>query len=300
MCKNVFFGTSVDAPFLSGGNSEPQKCSHKNEAKSANVVPIRKVPQGCSASKEKNIIRISRASDFFSLVDRMMGISSRLSLSLAITSVVFGLSTAQFCIESINEIYISESQVVDTSQRRKYVLCPRRIFEVGTLNHNFELQGFNVNSPLPLRPNITIQCGDTGSRENMCWIQDGDLQMDATPFRGIADATVEGVELTGLVFIGATKYSIWATKPGDITFRDCEWREHTKSVVPIMLDWFDGSSSQLSVTFDGCDFLVSTLLTSSLGSFCTGGAVVSSQRTSISGQSILWSRLVHVTYIRQR
>lgn len=32
---------------------------------------------------------------------------------------------------------------------------------------------------------------------------------------------------------------------------------HTKSVVPIMLDWFDGSSSQLSVTFDGCDFHVS-------------------------------------------
>jgi len=245
----------------------------------------------------KKTLRIGRASDFCSLVDRIMGMS-KLTLSLVITSVFFRLSKAQFCLESIDEIYTSESLVTDTTQRRKYVLCPRRIFDVGTLNHNFELQGFNVNPPLPIRPNITIQCGDTGSRENMCWITDGDLQMDATPFRGIADATVEGVELTGLVFVGASKYSIWATKPGDITFKDCEWREHTKSVVPIMLDWFDGSSSQLSVTFDGCDFSVSTFQTLSLG--YTGGAVVSSQRVSISGQSILWARLVHITYIRQR
>jgi hypothetical protein len=183
---------------------------------------------------------------------------SYISLLLSITSVILRLSKAQFCIESIDEIYTSESQVTDTSQRRKYVLCPRRIFDVGTLDHNFDLQGSNVNPPLPIRPNITIQCGDTGSRENMCWITQGDLHMDATPFRGIADATVEGVELSGMVFIGANKYSIWATKPGDITFSDCEWREHTKSVVPIMLDWFDGTSSQLSVTFDGCDFVVST------------------------------------------
>jgi hypothetical protein len=72
--------------------------------------------------------------------------------------------------------------------------------------------------------NMTIRCGDTGARDNLCWIAEGDLHVDATPFRGISDATVEGVIMEGIVFIGARKYSTWATKPGDITFVDCEWR----------------------------------------------------------------------------
>ena len=72
--------------------------------------------------------------------------------------------------------------------------------------------------------NMTIRCGDTGSRDNLCWLNAGDLHVDATPFRGISDPSVEGVRIEGFVFIGAHKYSTWATKPGDITFSDCEWR----------------------------------------------------------------------------
>jgi hypothetical protein len=71
---------------------------------------------------------------------------------------------------------------------------------------------------------MTIRCGDTGVRDNLCWLWEGDLHVDATPFRGISDNSVEGVRLEGIVFIDARKYSTWATKPGDITFSDCEWR----------------------------------------------------------------------------
>ena len=131
---------------------------------------------------------------------------------------------AQLCIDDIEEIYDAEASVSDTTFRRTYVLCPRRIFEMGALNLNFDLQGIQVQPPLPIRPNMTIKCGDDGARTNLCWMAEGDLHVDATPFRGIDDNSVEGVFIEGITFIGARKYSTWATKPGDITFRDCEFR----------------------------------------------------------------------------
>jgi hypothetical protein len=224
--------------------------------------------------------------------------TSNLALSFSVASAILGLAGAQFCIDAIDDIYTAESAVTDTSQRRTYVLCPRRIFEIGTLNHNFELQGTNVHPPLPIRPNMTILCGDTGSRENLCWIANGDLQVDATSYRGISDASVEGVQLTGIVFIGARKYSTWGVKPGDITFTNCEWREHTKSVVPIMLDWFDGSSSQLSVTFDSCDFVVRSDLNKRMiicGS--KNGSTHVTNPFRLAGQSVLRARLTCVSYL---
>lgn len=179
---------------------------------------------------------------------------AQIALAFLTSAVFFEPTDAQFCVENIEEIYTAEDSVTDTSRRRTYVLCPRRIFEIGTLDHNFDLNGANVNPPLPIRSNMTIRCGDTGLRDNLCWVAEGDLHVDATPFRGISDETVEGVRMEGIVFIGARQYSTWATKPGDITYSDCEWKDFTNSTVPIMLDFFDGGSSQLSVTFDNCDF----------------------------------------------
>ncbi len=158
---------------------------------------------------------------------------SKLALTLLTTATLLALSHGQFCIERIDEIYTAEASVTDTSFRRTYVLCPRRIIEIGTLTHNFDLQGVNANPPLPIRPNMTIQCGDTGARDNVCWMTGGDLHVDATPFRGISDTTVEGVQIQGLVFIGARKYSTWATKAGSITFIDCEWRVRRSIVYSI-------------------------------------------------------------------
>lgn len=34
-------------------------------------------------------------------------------------------------------------------------------------------------------------------------------------------------------------------------------QDHTTSVVPVMMDWFDGTNRELRITFDGCDFHVS-------------------------------------------
>lgn len=146
------------------------------------------------------------------------------ALTLLSTVSLFVPAAAQFCITDIQEIYTQEALVTDTSRRRTYVLCTRRIFQIGTLDFDMNLDGVGVQPPLPIRPNMTIQCGDTGSRDDQCWITGGDLQVDATPYRGIDDASVEGAVVKGLVFVGATRYSVWAAKMGAMMFYDCEWR----------------------------------------------------------------------------
>lgn len=153
-----------------------------------------------------------------------------MKVSTVFSCVVAALSCSSFsnaqatCIETIDEIYTAEASVTNTAVRRTYVMCPRRILEIGTLTHNFDLQNPNAHPPLPLRPNMTIQCGDTGSRDNICWITGGDIHVDGTPFRGISDPTIEGVEISGITFLGARMYSVWLTKSGDVTFNDCEWK----------------------------------------------------------------------------
>jgi hypothetical protein len=107
------------------------------------------------------------------------------------------------CVENIADIYTMESLVTDVSVHRTYIMCPRRIYEIGSLDFNFDLQGFQVQPPFPLRPNMSIKCGDTGSRDNLCWLAEGDVHVDATKIRGIDDDTVENVSIEGFVFIGA-------------------------------------------------------------------------------------------------
>jgi hypothetical protein len=148
----------------------------------------------------------------------------RVGLSLLSFGALFACTNAQDCIEQIDTIYEQESLVTDTSVHRTYILCPRRIFEIGTLDFNYDLVGFRVHPPLPIRPNMSIKCGEDGAIENLCWIAEGDVHMDATEFRGITDPTVDNVFIEGIVFINAARYSLWATKPGHITFTNCEFR----------------------------------------------------------------------------
>jgi hypothetical protein len=80
-----------------------------------------------------------------------------------------------------------------------------------------------VSQPIPLRPNMKLQCGDNGSRSNLCFILNGHIQMDGTSMRGIDEPKLDNVLIQGFTFVGALEYSLLVTKPGTITFRDCEW-----------------------------------------------------------------------------
>lgn len=142
---------------------------------------------------------------------------------------------AQSCITHFQQIYDQEALIADTNITRTYVLCPGQTFVVGKLDFNNEIgesivvtEGkdaavISINPPLPLRPNMKIRCGDDGSLSNMCWIVDGDLQLDGTAMRSITDRSVDNVHIEGVTFMGSSKHSLFVTKSGSITFENCEW-----------------------------------------------------------------------------
>jgi len=130
---------------------------------------------------------------------------------------------------------------------------------MGYLDYNgnmIESDTGSIVPPIPLRANMTIRCGDQGTRDNLCWITGGDLHLDGTSIFGISDKTVDNVSIEGFVFIGSRQHSLWADKPGSITFKDCEFRDFVNSQVPIMLDYYDASnpSTELVTTFFDCEF----------------------------------------------
>ncbi|KAG7349597.1 hypothetical protein IV203_012194 [Nitzschia inconspicua] len=160
------------------------------------------------------------------------------------------------CFSDFNKIYEAERAVTNTNAQRTYIICPNKLYEVGFLDFNNNLrQRQRGGPPLPLRPNMKLQCGTDGARKNLCWITDGHLQVDGTAIRGLDDDRLDNVELVGFVFIGSVQHSTWIMKPGSVTFRDCEWREHTRSRGPIMLDYHDAyANNELVVIFENCLF----------------------------------------------
>lgn len=153
-------------------------------------------------------------------------------ISWSFSSLIFwatllssSLAVVEGCISDFNKIYDAERAVSNTNVQRTYTICPNKLYEVGFLDFNNNLRARQSGGPpLPLRPNVKYQCGDNGARENLCWITDGHLQVDGTGIRGLDDDHLRNVELVGFVFIGSIQHSTWITKPGNIKFRDCEWR----------------------------------------------------------------------------
>lgn len=133
---------------------------------------------------------------------------------------VVSFASAQTCLETINDIALRESLVTDTSLLRTYILCSQISHQIGTLDFDYALEG--GQAMLPLRPNMKIQCGIDGSRENNCVIKEGDVQVDGTSRFGLSeDTTLDNIEFQGLTFQNSSQYNIWLTRPGSVKFTDC-------------------------------------------------------------------------------
>jgi hypothetical protein len=131
------------------------------------------------------------------------------------------------CYSNMNTISLREGLLSanDLSQVRSYTLCSGT-YTIGTLNYDNELS--NGQDMLPLRSNMHIQCGETGSRDNLCVINGGDVQVDGTNLYSVPDGTVDNVVLEGLTFTGSMKHMVWINKPGDVLFKDCEFRVRSR------------------------------------------------------------------------
>jgi hypothetical protein len=150
-------------------------------------------------------------------------------LSIALLTIFPSTVQGQSCIHDLFELQQKEQRVTDTGTVRTYIICPNKVYDIGMLDYDNNLKGGRpgddiVYPPLPLRPNLVLKCGNDGARSNQCWMNDGQLQIDGTAIMGITNPTVNNVIIQGFTFMGAMKHSIWVTKPGSITFRDCEWK----------------------------------------------------------------------------
>ena len=169
------------------------------------------------------------------------------------------------CIDSIQTIVQLEESMTDYSTTRTYVLCPNLVYEIGNFNYHLhrnydgllETNRFgeiknNKHPPIPLRSNMHLKCGNTNDdetvssyKDNLCWISNGDVHLDATnqligTEREVSQQdtfSVDNVLIEGFTFVNAQLYSLWATKSGSITFKHCIWKDHVRSSgAPIYLD----------------------------------------------------------------
>uniref|UniRef100_A0A7S4AXB1 Right handed beta helix domain-containing protein n=1 Tax=Pseudo-nitzschia australis TaxID=44445 RepID=A0A7S4AXB1_9STRA len=179
---------------------------------------------------------------------------------LLASSSIFHNTQAAECISRIKDIYTAEKAVTNINIQRTYIICPNRRYKVGTYDYYGQSlrRGDNGEPPLPLLPNIKLQCGEDAhpSSSRSCFITSGDLQVDGTTTRGLGGENIGNVEIVGFVFEAALKHSFWATKSGSVTFQNCEWTNIDRSSGPIMLDYFDnfGREEMLTVSFEDCKF----------------------------------------------
>lgn len=142
--------------------------------------------------------------------------------------ISFCAHAAENCVADFRAIHDLEAAVNDTSVVRTYVICKYSLITIGHLDFDNNLKDDDdseiISPPLPLRPNMHVLCGEDGSKTNLCFVRDGQLHIDGTAMRNIAEPTIDNVLIEGFVFVGATHHSLLATKSGFITFKNCEWR----------------------------------------------------------------------------
>ena len=142
-----------------------------------------------------------------------------------LASAVQGQTLTSGCLYTMEQLVNEENSVTDFTATREYIICEGQTFSIGTVDINNALVSGSGSPFFPVRPNMHVRCGGTGDRENNCLVSGGDVQVDGTNYYGIdKNLDLTNVVFEGITFAGANKYSVWATKAGDITFIDCEWK----------------------------------------------------------------------------
>ena len=115
----------------------------------------------------------------------------------------------------------AEKKVSNFDVVRTYELCSDTTFNVGSYQdiYNHEFSGNKIT----LRPNLHIQCGSNGRRANNCVINGGSLQLDGS-MRALPNSNLHNIVLTGITFQDAKQHVGVFQKPGNVLFRDCEFR----------------------------------------------------------------------------
>jgi hypothetical protein len=132
----------------------------------------------------------------------------------------FVIGQTSSCISSTNDLEALEAAVTDYSVERQYTLCPQTTYSIGRLDFYGTLLTTSGSDMIHLRPNLHIQCGETGESTNNCIISGGSVQLDGTGFRTNV-TSLENVVITGLTFTNTLQSNVWIDRMGSVLFRDC-------------------------------------------------------------------------------
>lgn len=122
-----------------------------------------------------------------------------------------------------------------------------------------------VTPGLLVQSNVRIKCGPDGKLEDQCVFQGrGQDYFVLNSPESFGEFAARNVSVEGFTFQGAQNSFLQMENAGDVTFRNCLFRE-SPGFAPIVIDYYDDNSSNTTgseestsrtqtVTFDGCIF----------------------------------------------
>ena len=162
----------------------------------------------------------------------MYRISRSLVLLLLALPAVSGECISNLTV--LSEVVFS-SPVFDLVE---YTLCPNTVYQVGDVVGGQCCR--DGDSPLILRSNTIIQCGEDGSRANNCTFLGG--QSHVTMAFEIFEEVVTGTEVRGMTFGDASVANVLLLGPGNVSFVDCSFSTRNARVAPVEVGWMPPDS----------------------------------------------------------
>ena len=159
------------------------------------------------------------------------------------------------CLKDLSDILTNENLVTNTSIKRTYTLCPNTSFKTGKASQQTgQIEG--GQTPIVTRANAHVKCGNDGKSSNNCEIDGtGNYGIFQMPFQifenrptDSSNVIFEGLTISHWLSIGQLPVVV-AAHTGDVTFRDCVWKDNRADPLFLLSELSNGqSSSARSVT----------------------------------------------------
>jgi len=176
-------------------------------------------------------------------------------IMVALVAAATVSSTVGQCLSRLSSLELLESSATDLEIVRQYKLCPETEYNPGKFDINGKLIAGD-QPPIVVRSNLNLKCGSDGNVEDNCNIVGGEFQLDASNIHGL-EMPFENVVLEGITFKDADKYSVYANRPGNITFINCAFVFNTNlhgAVVLLDYENYLNKTSNLTMNFVECTF----------------------------------------------
>ncbi|CAB9517547.1 expressed unknown protein [Seminavis robusta] len=131
------------------------------------------------------------------------------------------------CVGYLDDIYFSEFDVIDSSLPRTYLLCSDTVFRVGSRH---EVDGTPIGGSYPIvlgRSNVRVLCGVDGKVENGCSVVNGVVQVAHFDEFQTGGLPIFKSLVSGVTFSGASAINALVSGAGDVTFRDCIFKDNS-------------------------------------------------------------------------